>query len=894
MIASRTIADLQDILHGITGRRLTDEEALATTRAFLSFRDTKKALLSRPKHLFHASFTDATFYNKAVFPCDVLDLRTILKTQRICSSIGLSLWALLTARKIFSDYSCYIVLDFDPKKYDCFMAGGLAVFSDSSIDIRGRIQGVIANGRAPFETIEKIVADTVGFIPVYGEAYTPGIDIKKVASKQKEFIVNMPSLGVVNVLIHAETDSDAVDRALARRWQRLPKSKEEPRPDRFTAAFWMDSPFWETIVKEASSRSIKTAQNGSHQIQLTPEEQQVFGTILAIDKQFRLGQQYRVAGGWVRDRLLGTQSDDIDIALDKMTGQQFLKYAEQYRISNPESQIGKSYVVSANDAKSKHLETTALEMGPFKIDFVNLRSEDYASDSRTPEMKFGTPETDAQRRDLTINSLFYNIGAGQVEDYVGGLEDLKTMTLRTPLDPVQTFMDDPLRILRVLRFNSRYPNAKIAPEVLQAMSDPGVHEAYRVKVSPERAGPEILKLFTGEKPVDSLMALYNTGLDKAILNLPDFQKLHPFDMDQRNPHHDFNVRDHTFKVMQQYSDILKQKQQEGVINKKDRTLALIASWFHDYGKLHPEIGKPKETNPNHYQYIGHEDVSGDLADAFLKQIGIGTDDREFVTTIVREHMTPHLHGNNPWNKRQMGKLRSKSTIPGNPRNDVWKFIMWHAKADDAGKSVIDPESQTLYDERYSLMDEYMNAPPPVKPLLDGQRIMQMFPGIHPKTGFIKDIHTRLLEEQAAENITDIPGAEAYVESLRPEIEGKYMQQPRKQPVQPPQSPPPQPPLQASNWYTKLKQAEQRAEVYDDSVEDDKSVKHMLYYPPGGNSVWSVGDKVRHRRKGLAFKPVTGKVVKKKGTEIVVEWDDTKKLENFSTDSTETMAQIERV
>ncbi len=91
------------------------------------------------------------------------------------------------------------------------------------------------------------------------------------------------------------------------------------------------------------------------------------------------------------------------------------------------------------------------------IDLVNLRSETYSEDSRVPEVQIGTPEQDAFRRDLTINSMFYNINEGKVEDFTGkGIGDLKNRILRTPLDPLQTFLDDPLRLLRTVRFANRF------------------------------------------------------------------------------------------------------------------------------------------------------------------------------------------------------------------------------------------------------------------------------------------------------------------------------------------------------------------------------------------------------------------------------------------------------
>lgn len=108
------------------------------------------------------------------------------------------------------------------------------------------------------------------------------------------------------------------------------------------------------------------------------------------------------------------------------------------------------------------------------VDLVNLRKEEYAEDSRIPVMEFGTPEEDALRRDLTINALFYNINEDKVEDFTKmGIEDLKNGFIRTPLEPYTTFKDDPLRILRVFRFASRY-SFKCDPEIIECVKNPEI------------------------------------------------------------------------------------------------------------------------------------------------------------------------------------------------------------------------------------------------------------------------------------------------------------------------------------------------------------------------------------------------------------------------------------
>lgn len=185
----------------------------------------------------------------------------------------------------------------------------------------------------------------------------------------------------------------------------------------------------------------------------------------------------RFAGGWVRDKLLNHQNHDIDIALNIATGVQFASHLEQY-LENQRVETGEPFhfaTISQNVEQSKHLETATAHFLDLGLDFVNLRSEEYADHSRIPEiMQFGTPKEDAERRDLTINSLFYNLHTGSVEDFTGkGVDDLRNGIIRTPLDPLMTFKDDPLRVLRAVRFSARL-NFKIIPEVKSAIMDPEV------------------------------------------------------------------------------------------------------------------------------------------------------------------------------------------------------------------------------------------------------------------------------------------------------------------------------------------------------------------------------------------------------------------------------------
>ena len=260
-----------------------------------------------------------------------------------------------------------------------------------------------------------------------------------------------------------------------------------------------------------SERSRKTPRKmATTHIQLTPRENQLRQLLLDVaryideSKDIKEKLELRFAGGWVRDKLLNIESHDIDTAINAMTGyafstkmQDYLKDEENRKKHALEAtDIRNLHKILANPEKSKHLETATTKIFGFDVDFVNLRKETYSEDSRNPQMEFGTAKEDALRRDATINALFYNLHSNQVEDFTGGLEDLKTKLIRTPLDPKTTFMDDPLRVLRLIRFASRLSFSIDAMSEAH-MSDPSVMEALKLKISRERVGVELEKMLKG-------------------------------------------------------------------------------------------------------------------------------------------------------------------------------------------------------------------------------------------------------------------------------------------------------------------------------------------------------------------------------------------------------------
>lgn len=236
--------------------------------------------------------------------------------------------------------------------------------------------------------------------------------------------------------------------------------------------------------------------------------------------------QIRVAGGWVRDKVLGIQGYDIDIAIDSLSGVEFATLVQQYISSTTLTHKAPTMgVISANPSQSKHLETATMKVHGIDIDFCNLRSQElYEHDSRIPTTTFGSPYDDAERRDFTLNSLFYNIRTEQVEDWTGrGLDDLmNNKMIVTPLDPIKTLHDDPLRVLRAIRFAIRF-SFSLHPDLESACCSSVIHKALMLKVSRERVGKELEGMLSGKgaNPHDALDTMVRLGLAQSVFLIPN-------------------------------------------------------------------------------------------------------------------------------------------------------------------------------------------------------------------------------------------------------------------------------------------------------------------------------------------------------------------------------------
>ena len=320
-----------------------------------------------------------------------------------------------------------------------------------------------------------------------------------------------------------------------------------------------NSTFFSTTIQNGFP--MKPREGFGPSIQLTDEERSLFNLLRHVREETHLSTTLRVAGGWVRDKLLATpefqtyhkvfdvggkrltskfhkpaaasmgrqgtkvlinddeeanQPVDIDIALDDMLGREFADHLNEYLSMHGEDTVSVG-VVLKNPEKSKHLETATMKVESFWIDFVNLRAEEYTQDSRIPDlMRIGTAAEDAFRRDLTINALFYNINTGQVEDWTGrGFDDLRKGIVATPLAPLTTLLDDPLRVLRSVRFAARL-RFTMDPELTEAALDDRVRTALAQKVSRERVGGEVDLMLRSPDPVGAMRLLVNLRLADTV------------------------------------------------------------------------------------------------------------------------------------------------------------------------------------------------------------------------------------------------------------------------------------------------------------------------------------------------------------------------------------------
>lgn len=319
----------------------------------------------------------------------------------------------------------------------------------------------------------------------------------------------------------------------------------------------------------------------------------------------RHGVEAYVVGGYVRDHLLGTEDADLDIV-----------------VMGDGIAFARTVARALGAAEPVAFEKFGTAMVPHaggKIEFVGARRERYTSDSRKPLVSSGTIGDDLLRRDLTVNAMAASINAtsfGQLVDPLGGRRDLAAKILRTPLEPSHTFDDDPLRIMRVLRFAAQL-EFRIEEQTRRAIAL--MRERLSI-VSQERITEEFLKLLAVRKPSIGLRLMEDTGVMAIVF--PEVAEMGG--VDQRGTHHHKDVFLHTCLVVDNIS----------------RTTGNI--WLRFAALVH-DIAKPKtkEFRPGTgWTFHGHEEVGARMMKRVFRRLRLPLEPLPYVEKLVRLHLRP--------------------------------------------------------------------------------------------------------------------------------------------------------------------------------------------------------------------------------------------------------------
>lgn len=320
-----------------------------------------------------------------------------------------------------------------------------------------------------------------------------------------------------------------------------------------------------------------------------------------------LGMPCFLIGGFVRDKILGRITKDIDIVC---VGDG-IALAEN---------VAHKFKPSPQVSVFKNFGTAQFKIDDLDIEFVGARKESYNYDSRKPNVEQGTIEDDQDRRDFTINALAISLNKedfGELMDPFNGLGDLADKIIKTPLQPHITFSDDPLRMMRAIRFSSQLHFA-IEEKTLEAIAQ----NADRIKiVSTERITDEMNKIIMSEKPSVGFDLLYKTGLLKIIF--PQMVELAGAEYIDGKGHKDNFY--HTLQVL------------DNISKHTDDLWLRWAAILHDIAKP-----KTKRFEEGHgWTFHGHEVVGGRMVPKIFTQLKLPQNEKmKFVRKMVELHLRP--------------------------------------------------------------------------------------------------------------------------------------------------------------------------------------------------------------------------------------------------------------
>lgn len=499
-------------------------------------------------------------------------------------------------------------------------------------------------------------------------------------------------------------------------------------------------------------------------IRLNDTEKKIFQLLMQVVRDKSPDVVLRAAGGWVRDKIMNKDSQDIDIAVDRMSGQTFAIMVFEWMKANDIPIDHKMTIVKSNPDKSKHLETTILPIYGISVDFVQLRKEIYdvnGQQSRIPTINTDdvSPQDDAFRRDFTVNSMFYNLNENKVEDFTNkGMEDLKAGILRTPLDPVITFLQDPLRILRAIRFAAKY-DFELDSALIEAARDPKVQKAFVEKLAHERIWKEMVGtqetegfkrgFLTGPNPSRAAHLMNVLGIrdllftlsleERELLGIKQDESTH-WDADQNTPHHNLTIWEHTLEAMKHLVRINRCINTDSLRLEQEEIVLYLSILLHDIGKCDLCSRQTKEDGS--FSYLGHAASSAKMAEYILDQkFKAPKEITQRVRNIIYNHMRLHVLENNPSDSSLRRILKEMG-------ND-WQNLVYHSIADAMGKvgAVEDPKYRNIMQRMLQLKLEQGGSTKPKRPI-DGFVIMKEL-NIKPGPR-IKEI-TDALDEALLEN-----------------------------------------------------------------------------------------------------------------------------------------------
>ncbi len=339
--------------------------------------------------------------------------------------------------------------------------------------------------------------------------------------------------------------------------------------------------------------------------QIQPHERQIFKTI--SETAAELGFPTYVIGGYVRDRMLSRPSKDMDIVCIG-SGIQLAEAVAAKMHPMPKVVVFQRF------------GTAMFRFKNIEIEFVGARRESYRSDSRKPSVEEGSLEDDQNRRDFTINALAVSLNEenfGEMIDPFNGIKDLEGKVIQTPLEAGKTFSDDPLRMLRAVRFATQL-GFNIEKNTLKALST----YKDRIKIiSKERIISELEKIMKTPTPSVGLKILFETGLLKLIF--PEMDALKGAETREGIGHKDNFY--HTLQVI------------DNICRKTDNIWLRWAALFHDIGK---PATKRWEENEG-WTFHGHQDLGAAMLPRLFRNLGLPVDDRlKYVQKIVKLHHRP--------------------------------------------------------------------------------------------------------------------------------------------------------------------------------------------------------------------------------------------------------------